>query len=59
MTQQIVFKGKYNTKKDLEEIKKQIKTWELRIDEIINNPKHQEALTDLEAISHEMMSINI
>lgn len=60
MTQQIVFKGgDYDIAKDHAEIKKQIKDWELRIDALINNPDDDEALRELEAISHEMMAINM
>ncbi len=41
------------------DIKKQIKDWELRIDELIVNPDADRALQELENISHEMMAINI
>ncbi|MGB4966325.1 MAG: hypothetical protein WBO77_04450 [Microgenomates group bacterium] len=41
------------------DIKKQIKDWELRIDELIINPDADKALQELENISHEMMAINI
>lgn len=49
----------YNLEKDHKELKKLIKSWELRIDKLIENPDDQEALNDLENISDEMMSINI
>lgn len=52
---------KYNLKKDHTEIKKQIKNWEIRLDEIVvklmkSNP---EVSNDIEEITYEMMSINI
>jgi hypothetical protein len=50
---------KYSFKQDHAELKKQIKDWETRIDALIDNPDDQEALNELENISHEMMTVNI
>ena len=35
-----------------------IKTWELKIDDIINNPDDQEALADVQEVSNQMMLVN-
>ena len=40
------------------QLKEQIKDWERRIDALINNPDDQEALAELENISHEMYTVN-
>ena len=53
-------KEKYTTEKDLIEIKKQIKEWELEIDKIVATlDKDTTQATQLEGISHDMMAINI
>jgi hypothetical protein len=59
---------KYNLKADHREIKEQIKSWEIRLDHIINAIIVDEPVTEaqknkiantLEVMSHEMMAINI
>lgn len=57
---------KYSLKKDHAEIKKQIKEWERRVDEIVKDlprattkKKRDELINELENISHEMMAVNI
>ena len=55
----------YNLEKDHASIKKQIKDWEMSIDEIATCLRdddvedHYDCLSDLEQISQEMMAINI
>ncbi len=55
---------KYDLKADHASIKRQIKTWELMLDEIVvglldgNLPKNL-IVNELENLSHEMMAINI
>lgn len=71
-----IYNGKYqktyNLKKDHAEIKKQIKGWELEIDEIVNmyfeakrdpdkfaQMDYSQVIDKLESISQDMMAINI
>ena len=58
--------SKYNLKVDHKAIKKQIKDWELLIDDVVQalldgtTKEEQEMIADkLEAVSHEMTAINI
>lgn len=65
-TTQLVFGGKeYDLKTDHTEIKKQIKGWEIKIDEITgrsigdNKVSYQDVMDIIEDISHEMGAINM
>ena len=54
----------YDLTEDHAEIKKQIKVWELKIDTIVSSLQeqkkgHYDCTSELEAISHEMMAINM
>ena len=51
----------YSLKKDHTAIKKHIKEWEIAIDGIVrcSDPKCEDCMDKLEAISNEMMAINL
>ena len=51
----------FDYEKNHAEIKKQIKEWEKAVDEVIRclYNEHEDCVTKLEGISHEMMAINM